>query len=1796
MKRICLTILISLLVSANIVIAQNISLQRHSYGIERTNDLPVTQIKSLDNVIAKATTEKAYGVLLKAMIERMELRHSISPDSLITDVKLLESVTDNTNHNSAIYAVYNSVIGSIYREMSSMQYRNNALREEYNHKSHDFFIRSLSNPQITADVSTREFYPFFSKNKGTSLLVSLAYNANMFEVARDYYVNTNNRPYALIMSLEALNKEGDYNDNYLHQLDSLISCYGDINECCMVATAKYRYLSNRTNISNDEKIKFVRESLSKWGSYEGATELKNAELTLTRPSFEVVLTKSQVAEGDNAHIILKDVRNVNKITTTIWKTNLTTADIAVKKDEGLLDNNFYQDIINGLKKKDAIKITSRFDAPDYKYSHNEFDIPSLQRGIYIIENSSNTKDMPSVYTILYVSNLFVISESLPHNKLRLAVVDIKDGKPISNAPLTVYYRKNYKERDIENIVTDNKGEVLFQNNDRPYAAFASTDSDQFMPLTAINNTFGFHDNNRNNNNTIILTDRSIYRPGQTVKVAIVAYQDIKGKDMKVDSAATINITLKDANHKVVAQKTVTTDAYGSASTEFTLPTKTLNGRFTITDSRNGYTSIRVEEYKRPTFDVVFDDPKIQYRLGDTIRVDAHASSFTGAPLHNAKVSYSIKRSWYPWLRYFMGNGGEVIANGTTTTSNDGSFSVDVPLTALADNRKGCYSFVVDAYVTDTTGETQNGQLLLKASNKEVWIDCNLPEKIEKSELSTIYFTIKNISNKDIDTDVTFFIDNTKGYIVQSNTYIDFKRIMADVPSGRHKITITAMDEKIEREFVMFSLDDKQLAYETNEWFYLTSDTFPTDGSGVSIQVGSSLNDVHVFYTLLSGNNILKMGTAHLDNEIKTYTLKYKEEYGNGILINYAWVKDGELYSRKVEIKKALPKKKLHLRWTTFRNRLTPGQNESWTLNISNDDNTPADASVVATLYDKSLDNIISHSWNSIYGLHIRLPYTDWYGTYSNNRQSVYSIAELQWYTDKGKGYEMFPEFNLRDMYVKGSGYVARNKSAIQTDVANSRTPQYAVGSDLLEEEESASTEDVVINAVPQLRENLSETAFFYPALTTDKEGNVNIAFTLPESTTTWKFMAFAHDKGMSNNVFTDEVIANKKVMIQPDMPRFVRRGDKATISARITNLSCDDISGKAVMQLCDAETEKVIIGRSANFAISKEHNDAVSFSFDVDIDADFVICKIFAQGDNFSDGEQHYLNILSDRELITNTSVLTLKDTGTLRPNINRLFGDKANDRRFTLEYTDNPLWFVIQALPFITETKSDDAISTATKIYANVMARNIATASPETKKTIDSWNTEDNKSLLKSNLQMNALLKDIALEESPWITAAESETERMQRVTSLFDENITNNNINDAINVLRLRQLDDGSWAWWEGMNGSKYVTLTVTEMLVRLEKMTKGSNKLTQITDKAMAYLANEMVKYQDNKKTKHVLNDSDIRYLYLKALRNDKRYSDTDNILMKELKECNTSDLTIYGKAMASIIFNKTGNKDKALHLIKSIKEYSVYRDDMGRYFDTNKALYSWYDYKIPTQVMVIEALQDVTPNDSITIAEMQQWLIQEKRTTSWDTPINAVNAIYALTKGGLKIGSADNNTEIKINGKIVTPILPGMGYVMSSAEGDNFDVTINKRNNGFSWLSLYGSYTSDIKDINALATGLSIRREIIAVDNTPITVGSKVKVRLTITADRDYDFVQITDKRAACMEPVNQISGYNGRYYCSMKDNVTHYFFDMMPKGTHVIETEYYIDRHGSYTTGTCKIQCAYAPAFKGRTSANTIRIK
>lgn len=1823
-------------------------------------DLPKTQIQLLQTIADKAEAGGDYGHLLKAETQMASVWYSISSDSLPSRLARLEDKAEAySGSDGALSAVYYAALGKIYSSYSNATpYA--AVGIDNSAKASECFAKALANPALLASKKALCYEPFVVKGRdgkyfNDDLLSLIGYTAEDYDTMHSYYAATQNRTATLLTALAMVKQNNERNggiyfrelkkSRYAVSLDSLINLYSDLKACGEVAVERYSFMQNCNDVKTEELVTYINNAVNRWGEWPRMNVLRNELKKLTNPQFDISLTNNVVLPG-KSNVIKMNLRNIDEIKVKVSR-------LAVDGDTELQPSveTEYKELRKKIVPLTENVQTKRYPGqPDYKVIKDSLVLGGLPIGVYLVEVSAGGKNLEPQRRLLYVTDMFVVHHQLPGNKLRLAALSATTGQPMPGATIVVQTNGN----KTHTLTCDSNGEaVLSLVGDGIKKLRAYTARDKAAPLLNTWSIFSYYAQKADRDVLNLFTDRKIYRPGQTVHVAAVAYNTQKVTESKVIAGKSFKLTMRDANYKVVSEATVTTDEYGTASTDFALPSGGLTGRYTIQGDFgiNASVNITVEEYKRPTFQVEFPKINQRYQSGDTLVVTAHAKTYAGVPVQGAKVSYTVKRSQSLWWRYYTaayinGSGTDVLAKGEAVTDAEGAFKIEMPmvLPAWVETEGGIdertfnsiarfYTVTAEADVTDQAGETRSGQLALPLGNKPAALSTTLPERILRDSLKTIRFVYKNMAGVDIDDNVRYYIDGSfNAFKARTNRDESITwNTASQLKSGCHKLVAICGTDTLRQEFIVFSLNDTKPCVETHDWFYLSDTKFPSDGRPVYLQVGSSDAGTHILYTVISGNNVIADGTTDLSNQLSTRAITYKEEYGDGLKINLVWVKDGKDYSHSMYITRPVPDKRLMLKWTTFRDRLTPGQSEEWTLNITRPGGKAADAQLMATLYDSSLDQITPFNWMFYSSMSISEPYAQWRSVYQNGLHFS-STANIKLLDVEGFDMNRFDIDNFFVSNIMVRGYGANGGPRL--NLAGSAVKKQAVASDsaisagqtesavLTSKEELAeapvtaedgSRQNSSVDNV-QLRENLNETAFFYPALQADAKGNVSVKFTLPESITTWRFMGLAHDKDVNYGLIEGEAVARKTVMVQPNMPRFVRVGDRASIAARIFNTSEKSAEGTAVMQLVDPETDKTVFEQKKSFKVAAGQTTAVSFEYCPDANSSMLVCKIFANGRNFSDGEQHYLPVLADEELVTNTVPFTQTQPGKKTIDLGNLFAKGGRNNKLTVEYTNNPAWLVLQALPYIGTVSDNNTISLATAYYANSISNYILENAPQAKTTFEQWKRETEQTSLLSSLEKNQELKDIILNETPWVADADNEAEQKRLLANYFDSSSLSNSISLLLGKLqKLQNQADGSWAWWQGMPyGSPTLTASIAELLTRLNTMIGTQDETKDMLDKAMTYLGRVVVdevekikEAEKNGRAYGIRDYSALQYLYICAL-GDRQLTSAErsaaDYLLGYLKTKNTS-LNLYGKALMAVVLSKNGESKLAGEYLKSLEEYSVKTETMGRYYDSPRAGYNWFDYRIPTQVAAIEAMKLVDAKGySSEIDEMRQWLLQQKRVQGWNTPVNSANAVYAFLSDNMSVLNNSEKAEITLDGKKLdmSPATAGLGYVKSATNVTSpGKLTVDKTSEGTSWGAVYAQSVCKISDINAASSGFKVTREILSDDGTSpasLKVGSRIKVRITIVADRDYDFVQVSDKRAACMEPLKQLSGYAGGYYCTPKDNVTNYYFDRFSKGTHVIETEYYVDREGTYETGTCTVQCAYSPEYSGRAVSKVIVIE
>ena len=1854
-------------------------------------DLPKSVISEAMKIYDKAKAEQNVPQMMKAYLTAMQYRSLLTPDSLKVDMNGLEqwaSQTGSMEDKAILYSILGEMtmpadvkkgLGYLQAslkdkdrlllipveklrpmvrvgEASKRYFRDNLynllarraiqIMQQYRWQAAAKANQTNSLPADMTDMDkfvTYQFVPVSDCDLTATVMQT-------YQSLLKAYDTETEREGWLLTGIDALNYlyrnfSGNFsNDVCQQELRKWIHTYPAVKTVPEAYLALAQFLQYQNN--QVERLRIVREGIAGYPRYEGINQLKNIEKEILNASLSLEIATAYPGEQQSVKV---NYKNLTGITLQLYKVNLPVTSAVLQNRTTHFESKYAR-----LQREEHFSLKP---TTDYLNVDTTLTIQAPQAGIYFLKAVPDGKKGVSDGTLMNVTALKTIYRPLPDGTLELVVVDAVSGQPVSEAEVTIYTEKGGGYSPQQTYQADKQGTLKLDFlNSNKYWYNAHTAADNAMPILNLWKNDYYYKESKRKEVLQLFTDRSIYRPGQTVYVSGLAYE-MEKDSTRVLTDKKYTVSLYDANNNETGKVEVRTNGFGSFSGQFVLPSPCLTGYFSLRAADTSV-SFKVEEYKRPTFDVTFEPVKVEYQVGDSIEVVGMAKTFAGAPVQNARVHYNISRS-YAWFWRFMGR-GSARWEGEAMTDADGKFSVPVHFEIDSDRRESplwYYTYNIQADVTDGAGETQQANLSLPLGSTSMVLNMdNLPDNLVKEKKLEIKLTAMNLSGEPVDTPVTYQVvemeeqkdgQEKEGRKVLTGTVEANKSFIPEaiyaLPSGNYRLKLSAKDTQgrectASKNFLLFSLNDKRPPFVITDWFYQDGLEFDA-ASPATIYIGSSEKNVYLLYDVFAGNKRLESKRIQLSDSVISFRFPYKKEYGDGILVSMAFVKDGRLYSHNARIMKPAPEKKLQLKWTTFRDKLRPGQQEEWKLTVLYPDGRPAEAEMLATMYDASLDKIYSaHKLDFGVDFHYVVPLTYWNTSYMRNAY-LYVDFPLKRFRAVPLEYSelIIPSTGRMEAVVVGYGGSPRATltGALKIrgrSAANAVMNQEAVTDMVLQEEmvetsaqekaEMGSSEELAETGDIQIRENFAETAFFYPQLRTNETGEVSISFVLPESLTRWKFMGLAHTQNVDYGKIEATATASKEFMLQPNMPRFVRVGDKANIAASLMNLSDKGVKGTVRMELFNPETEKVFYSQKQKFDVKGGETGHVNFTFEVGDKYAVMACRMVADGDTFSDGEQRYIPVLTDKQWVTETVPLNVNGEGVHTFSLENLFNKHsktASEQRLTVEFTAHPAWYAVQALPVVANPQNEDALSWATAYYAHSLAACIVKENPRIKQVFDSWKAQGGtKETFMSNLQKNQELKNILLAETPWLTEATNEAEQKQRIATLFDLNTMNSGLAVSVEKLRELQNGDGAWSWYKGMQGSRYVTTQVMEMLVRLNALTPqdADSRMQPMIQKGFEYLgkqAAEEYKSMKEAEKKGAVgirpSEQVLRYLYICALDGKAPVDEKVNRYFIDKLSGEGKELTIYGKALGAIILQQAGKVAEAKLFMQSLMEYSVVTDEMGRYFDTPKARYSWFSYKIPTEVAAMEAIQRIT-KDTKAIDEMKRWLLKQKQTQTWETPIATADAVYVLMATGTSDLLANTGrVEITLGKEVIrTSADDAIGYIKKTMSGDVMNIKkirVDKEGAGMGWGAVYAQYLESMDQISGQGNGLSVSRQLYKGDealneSAPLKVGDKITVRLTVKADRDMDFVQIKDDRAACMEPLQAVSGFrwsNGLgYYQATKDASTQFFIDQMRKGTYVIEYQVYVNRTGEYQAGIATVQSAYAPEFGGHTGGYRVMVE
>ncbi len=1862
---------------------------------------PQTAIQLSGDIFRKAETEKNSAQMLKAYIQRAELRDQLTPDSFYVNLQNLEQWAE-TAEKPLDRSVLHTLIAGFYADYASqnqwqLRQRGEVVNEEpsadIREWSGNLFVQqvwthtraALKDSKLLLDSSTQAYVPFVTQGTSSAYFKHDMYHLlgsrgieslsavqsldkdtlvksgieSIYQSLLSAYRQQEADEALVLVSLDYLRwkqvdglvvpyrtkpgKIGLAQNPYVAELNKLIARYQSKAICAEVYLAKAQYA-----YENQERVSAVQlcdEALKRYPSYVRINAVKQLKQEILRPCL-IVQADCSAYPGEELRLIVNH-RNLDGFTVMFYRVN--TPDIPMPDTN--IDDKFYKDKTSKLSEKHfALARPS-----DYQLKDTVFTLLSPAEGCYVMRVVPDAKGEKSNGQFLHVTRLAVLSRNFSQNQCEAVVVDSKTGHPVPGAAITLY---SADEKPLKTLTADAKGKTRFDWDTKYRNVRAMKGTDKSMPYQWINNYYyRFTTGDRETETVQLLTDRALYRPGQTVYVKGIVYKQ-QPDTARVITGKSYTLRLYDANRQELTRQSVHTNEFGSFTTSFALPAVCLNGFFTLETDR-GSMSIRVEEYKRPTFDITFDKPEGSYRLNDRVQLRGQAKTFSGVPMHDLSVQYTVTRSFaYVWR--MSSGGGDRIESGSVPLNADGTFTIPVLLKGpeATEGSFPAYRFQVEATLTNVAGETQSSSYSLTVSERSLFLSTDLDGRIRRDQPISTTFKAVNPDGQPVAVEGTYQLflrtDAKKDMYAENPTLLGLftsnKKTdlpgWQTLPSGTYRLVLTAKDAqgrevKDETTLEFFSLSDTRPATETPLWYYEANTQFDATHPA-EFYFGTSFGNTYVWMTVLCGETILENRTFVVSDTILRYDYPYQETYGNGITVNFCFFKNNQLYQQSTSLQKRLPEKTLAVKWEVFRDKLRPGQKEEWKLTVKTPQGTPAEAEMLALMYDASLDKIWPYQQNLQLYYGISLPTVNWQQAYPpRNLYYYYGFNSSEWKVpvlvyDQFTGYRYSTPMS-RALRMRASGIAPQYNGVVAVaDVKGNAKAETLSEVVTLSDMELTSTEEAGqaagLSETPSgLRTNFSETAFFYPQLRTNEQGEITLSFTLPESLTRWNFRGFAHTKGMLTGNIDSEVTASKEFMLTPNLPRFVRVGDKTSVAASVANLSEQALSGTVDFILFDPMTEQVVSTQRQKFTTEAGQTIGVNFQFTATDKYDVLACRLIADGGTFSDGEQHILPVLSNKQVLTETVGLPVRGQKTCTFSLDKLFNNHSKtavNRELTVEFTANPVWYAIQSLPVLSQPTDDNAISWATAYYANTLAAFLMNNQPRIKAIFENWKHQGGtKETFLSNLQKNQEVKNILLAESPWVLEAKNEEQQKERIATLFDLNNISNSQLSARTKLKELQLSDGSWPWYKGMVGSSNMTTYIATLNARLAALTgNGTDQaMIDMQTSALNYLEKETRKEYDalrkqEKEGQKVsgVSGAVVDYLYLRALSGSKPGELETYFLAKATPMLATASMQV--KARLAVAYDKAGNKQEAQRFMTSLKEYLTKSEELGMYFAFNENPYSWKGQSVPAHVSVMEAFDQVS-HDSATVEEMKLWLLKQKQTLQWNSPVATADAVYALLERGVDLTASDQNgARITIAGKMMDTDrsrMPGVGYVKETFTDKSTakakEIVVAKRGSGMGWGAVYARFEEQTDQVRQQGAELNIEKKLYVerMDGTvrrlePVTaethllVGDKVVSRLTIRTDRAMEYVQLKDQRGACFEPIENLSGYrwnNGfGYYVDVKDASTNFFFDGLGKGVFVLEYTYRVDRAGTYDAGLATIQCAYAPEYSSHSSAMTVVVE
>lgn len=1617
---------------------------------------------------------------------------------------------------------------------------------------------------------------------------------------------------------------------------------------------------------------------------------------------------------------------------------------------------------------------------DYQKHSAEVKMDALPVGSYVLIGSVNEafsfEKNPMAAEHIYVSNISYVNRGLDYFLLHR-----ETGKPLAEAIVQVWYRQ-YDYNTRRYVLT--RGEKKLSNQNGFVQLTANKKRQESVQLEVTYNSdhlfgesnqyiiyneegeekeTGAADYEKKQAKVFFFTDRSIYRPGQTLYFkGIAVTKDFTSRRSKAYPVHKTGVNLYNANGEKIDSLDLTTNEFGSYSGKFRLPEGGLTGEFYIReDDLEGQAYFSVEEYKRPKFFVEYEPIKETYKVNDSIAVTGFAKAYAGNNVDGAQVKYRVVRQprfIYPWLYrgWFPRNASMEITNGVATSDADGKFTIHfkaVPDLTISKQLNPVFDYRVIADVTDINGETRSGEKIVPVSYKALQIKITTPsaeEPMPADSLKSLRITTQNINGEfqsslvhvsiyrlqapgrlirerywqqpdqfvmsreeflknfpndeyEHESDYHTWSRGERVGEVSDSTQANKQLVIPNAPFTQGSYLIEAVttdkygEEVKDVQFVQL-YDEKSnalpgLSYSWNA----QKNKVVEPGETSTVIIGSSASDLFVIQQVDStrdeGSQPGKLQPAennyrfiNLNNEKKSFGFTAAERDRGGFGIYHFFVKNNRFYGSSNVVSVPWTNKELSISYETFRDKTLPGSEEKWKVKISGYKNEKVAAEMLASLYDASLDQFKPHSWNvpDIWPTYIGR--IDW-----NSRSSFGQVQSWErYYGEEYKSYsksydQLLSPLSTASIRIRGRNSIMYKMDAVaaapagkiagvQLEQSNASDEVVVVGYGT-RKKSTADTVQLVAPAIQQEtensiqpRKNFNETAFFFPDLQTDAAGNIAFSFTLPEALTRWKFQALTHTREAAFGYSVKELITQKQLMVQPNAPRFLREGDHIELSTKIVNMTGKELTGTVHLELLNAATMQPVDGwfqnMTANQYFTVEAGKSIPAGFTVQVPYQYnsaIVYRFTASAgtgnETVSDGEEASLPVLKNSMLVTESVPLPMRGNAVKNFRFDKLLqsGNSETLQHFalTVEYTGNPVWYAVQSLPYLAEYPYECAEQIFNRFYANALASKVANASPRLKAVFDQWNKtvqggNDSAAALLSNLQKNAELKSVLLEETPWVLQAKTEAQQKKNIALLFDMDRMSRELQATITKLQQFQLPNGAFPWFRGDRDDRFITQYIITGIGHLKQLgawpPQDAAALSGMVQPAIQYLDKRIVDdYQQILKSKsglalNHLQWIQIQYLYMRSFFPEYGIPGESfaavNFFRKQSQQFWLQQ-NKYMQGMIALALHRTGDIKTAQDIIRSLQQNAIVNEEMGMYWKEVRAGYYWYQAPIETQSLLIEAFSEIGKDKGV-IADLTTWLLKQKQTQNWRTTKATAEACYALLlqsptaaqKGGtLELLSNEPIVEIKLGSTSVKSTdqkgEAGTGYFkktfeapfIKAAMGD-ISVKIQNQAQGSttpSWGAVYWQYFENLDKITSSATALQLNKKLFIEnqsdrgpvlqpvgDGTTLHPGAKIKVRIELRVDRDMEYVHMKDMRASCMEPVNVLSTYKWQgglgYYESTRDASTNFFFSWLPKGTYVFEYPLFVTHTGDFSNGVTSIQCMYAPEFTSHSEGVRVRVE